>query len=115
MLPSIYRFLNEQDPARHKGYLVWSSLRYSKFPVRLSNEKDVGILTDDEWKKKIYIAADYHSFTFDMSKTEDREYYLWVKERIKNKWFSQEKINYKWLQSHPVIYLEWTQYYTEFA
>lgn len=49
--------------------------------------------------------------TFDMNVEEDREYYNWVRDRIRNGLFFRDFIKRTWYDGKlwPVIYLEWTQ------
>jgi hypothetical protein len=48
---------------------------------------------------------------FDLNVDEDREYYNWVRDRIRNGMFVQDHIQRRWDEGKdwPVIYLEWTQ------
>jgi len=48
---------------------------------------------------------------FDLNDGEDREYYNWVRDRIRNGLFVRDKEERKWPDDKqwPIIYLEWTQ------
>jgi len=49
--------------------------------------------------------------SFDMNDETDREYYNWVRDRIRNGLFIQDHVQRRWDDDKPwpVIYLEWTQ------
>lgn len=114
MRSSIYKFIGEQDIVRHRGYLIWSAIAKSRFPVRVASEDDIVILDKLDWEQKTYTVGDYYIGTFDLNKPTSRHYFMWIKDRIKNGWFGQEKIKYRWREGkQPIIYLEWVQYYTE--
>jgi len=52
---------------------------------------------------------------FDMSQEEDREYYNWVRDRIRNGQFVKDHETRKWPDDweYPKIWLEWTQLYVQ--
>lgn len=52
---------------------------------------------------------------FDLNDEEDRAYYNWVRDRIKNGLFIKDKCMERWPEDKlwPIVYLEWTQCYVQ--
>lgn len=64
--------------------------------------------------EQLPVIGDTYEKVFDLNVEEDREYYNWVRDRVRNGVFVRDYIERKWTEDKewPIIYLEWTQCYT---
>lgn len=98
------RFCGEQSPW-HDGELIWPGL-YG-FPA-------LGPINVSDSPKAYSVYYFFHSKLFNLDLDEDIKYYNWVQDRIKNGWFLQSHIEYKWKDDVLFVYLEWVQRYVKF-
>jgi len=103
----IQKYHGEQDP-RYGGNLQWPGANGFPFlgdapPSLKQHEIDA-----------LPICCNTHQKPFDLNDEEDREYYNWVRDRIANGLFRQNHEIRRWPEDKlwPIVYLEWTQYYT---
>ena len=99
------KFYGEQNE-KHGGILYWPG--FCGFPLK--SAAPPGIVEDTS---QISLIGDHRCKIFNLSNEEDKEYYEWVKDRIRNGLFTQDYIEYHWDQESKTmfIYLEWTQIY----
>lgn len=100
---------NEQD-IRHGGRLHW--VQGLDFPIR-DEAPELALKNEDV--SKLVLIPDFHVYIFDLSKEEDKEYYIWVYNRILANMFTLIYQERKWVpdQGKCVIYMEWCQVYYE--
>lgn len=102
------KFCNEQH-SNHRGTLQWPGI--NGIPVR----SNTLISIKEEEKDYAVLVGDFHCRHFDLNNPEDRENYIWVRDRIINGWFQHIYTNrmFKDNQPYPIVYLEWVQLYYE--
>lgn len=103
------RYYGEQDP-RHRGPLQWPGVNGYPFRgpvVPLMKAKEIEQLATSG------VVGDSYHRTFDLADDRDSRDYAWVRERIRNGWFTQDFVK-RWQKGGSVhVYLEWTQIYVE--
>jgi hypothetical protein len=105
---STERYYGEQDN-RHGGALSWPGV--NGYPFR----GQVPMLKPEEMQVLAAhgLVGDAHHRTFCLSDAADNKDYSWVRERIRNGWFTQDHVE-RWRTDDAIhIYLEWTQLYIE--
>lgn len=101
-----HKYLGEQG-SRYDGRLQWPGANGYPFlgdaaPLLKQHELDA-----------LPVVGKTHEKTFNLNNEDDREYYNWVRDRIRNGLFVRDFEARKWPdgQEWPTIYLEWTQCY----
>jgi len=100
------KYHGEQDD-RYDGALQWPGANGFPFQGETApslKQKEVEALP---------VVGQAHEHVFDLNKQEDREYYNWVRDRIRNGLFIRDHESRNWPEDKewPIIYLEWTQCY----
>lgn len=111
----IDKFYGEQD-SRHGGELVWN--KHFMFPIRLSSSEERNRIIDHtDLEQRLYLAGTAGARLFDLSKPDDHEYYLWIKDRAINGWFVIQHQEHHWDDNakNMLVYLEWFQLYYQFV
>lgn len=103
-ITSTHKYHGDQNE-RYDGPLQWPGA--NGFPFL----GDVAPSLKQHEVEALPILGRAHERVFDLDEEDDREYYNWVRDRIRNGLFVQDKMERKWPDDKrwPVIYLEWTQ------
>jgi hypothetical protein len=103
----IQKYYGDQDP-RYGGRLQWPGANGFPFlgdaPPSLKQHEIEALPICGSTNQKV----------FDLNDEAEREYYNWVRDRIRNGLFKPDHEMRRWPDDKqwPVVYLEWTQYYT---
>lgn len=106
-MPPIQKYFGDQDP-RYGGRLQWPGANGFPFlgdaPPSLRQHEVEALPTCGQAYEKV----------FDLNDEEERAYYNWVRDRVRNGLFVCDFKKDRWPDDKlwPIIYLEWTQCYT---
>lgn len=105
--PVVKKYYGEQHEKRHPGELVWPGY----FGLPLLGKPDT-YPTREELNRAVPISFHRHK-VFDLSDSEDGEYYDWVRDRCENGWFviRYEERHWDDNKKSMQVYLEWVQRY----
>ena len=102
---------------RHGGKL--SFLPDSAIPIRsvVGSKNDPSLMREHEWQQKLKPVAEAFAALLDMSKADDQARYSEILQNNARGWYHIRHCERKWPDgaSHPLIWLEWLQYYQEFV
>ena len=100
----IQKYLGEQNP-RYGGRLQWPGA--NGFPFL----GDAPPTLKQHEVEALPVCGTAYERVFDLNDDADREYYNWVRDRIRNGLFICDCKKERWLDDKvwPTIYLEWTQ------
>lgn len=102
------KYIDEQNLERHPGTLVWPGINGLPVLGPISVE-------DSDLSSQAYTIVSYFYYKlFDLSNSEDSEYFTWVRDRIINGWFIQYHLEYIKDEKNPCnikVYMEWVQRY----
>jgi len=103
-LTPTHKYHGEQNE-RYDGRLQWPGANGIPFLG------DVAPSLKQHEIEALPILGTAHEHLFDLNKEEDREYYNWVRDRIRHGLFIRDHESRKWPDGKewPIIYLEWTQ------
>jgi len=108
---SLFKHFGEQDNTEHGGRLFWSGA-LGGLPFR---GPYAPTLNQDEVETQVSTSFDFKSDVFDLADEEQRKRYVWVMDRIVNRWFVLHHIERQLIaaEKRAIVYLEWSQRYGE--
>ena len=104
VLTASHKFQGEQS-SRYDGKLQWPGVNGYPFLG------DAAPLLKQQELEALPITGKTHEKAFDLNDSDDREYYNWVRDRIRNGLFVKDHEMRRWPEDklYPIVYLEWTQ------
>jgi hypothetical protein len=109
---SLLKHFGEQGD-EHQGRLFWSDA-LGGLPFR---GPFAPTLSQDEIETQVGVTFDFHAETFDLADEQQKQKYIWVMDRIVNRWFCLHHIERRLIaeKNTTIVYLEWSQRYGELS